>query len=67
MSREYGENELKQKRAINHLLFFQIFYKYIKEFNKDRNFLYYEMMDLNRFLVDIKECDTKYKELLIIY
>lgn len=55
MSREYGENELKQTRAINHLLFFQIFYKYIKEFNKDRNFLYYEMMDLNRFLVDIKE------------
>ena len=61
MSRGDGGIKLKYIRAMNHLLYFKIFYKYILEYNKDRNFLFYEMKDLNRFLVDIKDCNmTKY-------
>ena len=59
MSRGNGGNILKQTRAINHLLYFKIFYKYINDYNKNRNFLYYEMRNLNRFLMSIKECDNK--------
>ena len=40
-----GGNELKIIRSINYLLYFQIFYKYIKELKKSRNFLYFEMRD----------------------
>jgi glycosyltransferase involved in cell wall biosynthesis len=61
MSRGDGGIKLKQIRAMNHLLYFKIFYKYILEYNKDMNFLFYEMKDLNRFLIDIKDCNmTKY-------
>ena len=61
MSRGEGGIKLKQIRAMNHLYYFKIFYKYIVEFNKDRNILYYEMNDLNRFLIDIKDNNmTKY-------
>ena len=61
MSRGDGGIKLKQIRAMNHLYYFKLFYKYIIEFNKDRNFLYYEMNDLNRFLIDIKDSNmTKY-------
>ena len=61
MSRGDGGIKLKQIRAMNYLLYFKIFYKYILEFNKDKNFLFYEMKDLNRFLIDIKDCNmTKY-------
>ena len=61
MSRGDGGIKLKQIGAINHLFYFKIFYKYILEYNKDRNFLFYEMKDLHRFLIDIKDCNiTKY-------
>ena len=65
MSRGDGGNILKNTRAVNHLSYFQIFYKYIKDFNKDRNFLFYEMKDLNRFILDMKECDNKYIKIQI--
>ena len=42
-------------------MYFKIFYKYIKEFNKDRNYLFYEIKNLNRFLMDtINYNITKY-------
>ena len=65
MSRGDGGNKLKNIRAINHLSYFQIFYKYIKDFNKDRNFLFYELKDLDRFVLDIKKCDRKYVKMEI--
>ena len=45
MSRGGGE-ELEQIRAINFLFYFNIFYKYIKDYNKDINILFYEMKNL---------------------
>ena len=53
MSRGGGE-ELKKIRAKNYFDYFELFYKYIKDFNKDRNILFYEMKNLQRFILNIK-------------
>ena len=59
MSRGEGGYKLKRIRIINHFHYFFLFYKYIKDFNKDRNFLMYEMKDLNHYVIWIKELDIK--------
>ena len=61
MSRGEGGKKLKIIRTINHVFYFKLFYKYIKHFNKDRNYLFYEMKDLNHYILYIKEYNiTKY-------
>lgn len=59
MSRGEGGYKLKRIRTINHFHYFTLFYKYIKDFNKDRNFLMYEMKDLNHYVKWIKDLDIK--------
>ena len=45
---------IKRKNR-SYVHFFKIFYKYIKDYNKDRNILYYEMLNLEQFLYKLKE------------
>jgi hypothetical protein len=59
MSRGEGGIKLKKIRTINHYQYFFILYKHIKDFNKDRNFLMYEMKDLNHYVRFIKDLDIK--------
>ena len=59
MSRGEGGVKLKRVRTINHYHYFYLFYKYIKDFNKDRNFLMYEMKDLNHYVLYIKDLEIK--------
>ena len=59
MSRGEGGIKLKEIRTINHYMYFSLFYKYIKGFNKDRNFLFNEMKDLNHYILYIKELNMK--------
>jgi glycosyltransferase involved in cell wall biosynthesis len=55
MSRgEIGIN-IKKIRIINHFYYFNIFYEYIKEFHKDRNYLFYEMKNLKHYILFIKD------------
>ena len=62
MSRGDGGIELKTIRSINHLFYFQIFYKYIKSFKMSRKSLYYEIKNLKRFIYYIKDCNiTSYE------
>ena len=43
-------------------MYFKIFLKYLKEFNKDRNFLFYELKELGYKLFTFKDFNiTKYK------
>ena len=58
MSRGNGGLALKYIRAYNHLFYFKLFYKYLNEYNKDKNFLFYEMTDLHRFIINIKESNN---------
>ena len=57
MSRGEGGIELKKVRTINHYLYFKLFYRLIKEFNKNRDYLFYEMKDLNHYVYYIKDLD----------
>jgi teichuronic acid biosynthesis glycosyltransferase TuaG len=56
-----NENKrMKEIRAMNHVLYFKLFYKYIQDYNKDLNFLFYEMKSLNDFILDLKESKMIY-------
>ena len=56
-----GGRKLKNIRVKNYIFYLKIFYKYIKDFKKDRNILYYEMKDLEQFVKKIKDYNmTKY-------
>ena len=46
--------------SYNHLLYLKKLYKYIKEFNKDRNFLYYEMQFINILLIKLQNLTNIY-------
>ena len=50
-----GSRKLKEIRAINYLLYLKLFYKYIQDYNKNINFLFYEMNNLNEFILELKE------------
>ena len=55
MSRGDGGTFLKQVRAINYLLYFEILFKYIKQFGIDRRILFYELKNLRRYIYSIKD------------
>ena len=56
-----GGKKLKNLRAKNYIFYFKLFYKYIKDYNKDINILYYEMKDLEYILLKVKNYNnTKY-------
>ena len=47
--------------SYNYLLYFKIFYKYIKDFKKNLNFLFYDLKISNYYLLKIKDLNnTKY-------
>ena len=65
MSRGGGEN-LIIIRAKNYVFYFILFYKYIHDYNKDINFLFYEMKNLEKNLLIIKEYNIdKFKDILL--
>jgi len=53
--RDDKDNNLKQIKLMNLNIYINIFYKYIKDFNKDKNLLIFEMKYINNFLLKIKE------------
>ena len=58
MSRGEGGIKLKRIRTINHFFYFKIFYKYLKEYKKDRNYLFYEMKNLKHYILNIKDLNV---------
>ena len=56
MSRGGGKKS-KKLRAKNYFEYFELFYKYIKDFNKDINILFYEMINLEGFILKIKKAN----------
>jgi hypothetical protein len=55
MSHGEGGALLKQIRTINYLLYFQILFKYIKQFKIDRRILFNELKNLRRYIFSIKD------------
>jgi len=63
-----GGDELKIIRAKNFLSYFKIFYRYIKDYNKDINILFYEMKNLENKILVVKENNmtmNKYRKVLV--
>ncbi len=60
-SMSHGSAPLKIQiaRSVNYYLYFYYFYKYLKDFKKDRNFLFYEMRSLSGAMNDIKNKNVK--------
>ena len=54
-----GTDELREIRSINFLFYFKIFYKLIKDFKKDINFLLYEMKSFRPTILRIKQNNLK--------
>ena len=48
-------NKQKHIKAMNYLYFLKLFYKYIKDYNKDRNFLFYEMRNLHDSVLELSD------------
>ena len=46
----------------NHLLYLTKFYNYLKDFNKNRNFLFYEFIKINKLLFELNNITSKYNE-----
>ena len=60
ISRSNNE-DLLRKKSISFFLFYQLFYRLIKEFDKDRNYLYYELRPFGNYLLNLGKYDnTKY-------
>ena len=61
-----GNRKSIEIRAINYLLYFKLFYKYIQDYSKDINFLFYEMNSLNEFILELKKSKMlQYKQIQI--
>ena len=60
ISRSNNE-DLLRKKSISFYLFYQLFYRLIKDFDKDRNILYYELQLFENYLLNLgKYNNTKY-------
>ena len=58
--------KLKQIKALNYLFYIRLFYRYIKDFHKDINFLFNEIKNLKEFMLEIKDKNmAKYKQIQI--
>ena len=76
-SMTHGTFDLKKDILFNynHLLYLKKLFRYIKEFNKDRNFLFYELKVTNKLLLKLKnityiynaDINNFYKEILDDY
>ena len=61
-----GGKYLIETRAKNYVFYFIFFYKYIYEYKKDINFIFYEFKSLEKNLFLLKEYNiTKFKEILL--
>ena len=51
--KENGEYLIK--KSISYFLFYHLFYRYIKEFDKDRNYLYYDLQENGFYLLNLEK------------
>ena len=55
MSNKIQDNNHLKTICMNYLLYFRLFYRYIKDFNKDLNYFYYDLAFFSPYLFTIKE------------
>ena len=62
MSRGEGEIQLRAIRTKNVILYFQLFNKFIKQFEKNRKSIYYEIKRLSKYIYYVKELSLTQQE-----
>lgn len=62
MSRSNKEKEFNLKIAYNLLFFYKLFYKYIKYFHKDLNYLYFDLRTFDYYFKYIELCNNTYSK-----
>ena len=55
MSTNLKDNNHFKIVCINYLLYFRLLYRYIKDFNKDLNYFYYDLMPFSSYIKGLKE------------
>ena len=53
-------NEYIIKKSISFFLYYQLFYRYIKEYDKDRNFLFFELKMFGNYILKLKKYKVKH-------
>ena len=43
------------KKSISYFLYYQLLYRYIKEYDKDRNYLYYELKEYGLYILNLQK------------
>ena len=68
-SMTHGKKSNKHKFLFyyNHLLYLKKLYIYIKQFNKDRNFFYYELIEINKHLLRLYNHSKKFRKEIISF
>ena len=68
MSRSNNGNKKDIIISINYLLYYKLFYRYIKDFKKDLNYLYYDLRIFSSHLLQIKNFNlTQYIPIVISF
>jgi hypothetical protein len=55
MSISHNDDKHNIIMSINYYLYYKLFYRYIKEFKKDINYLYYDMKEFAPYLLKFKD------------
>ena len=55
MSTKLKDNNHFKIVCINYLIYFRLFYRYIKDFNKDLNYFYYDLMSFSSYIKRLKD------------
>ena len=63
VSMTHGKKNIKKRILFNYsyYLYFKKLYSFIKDFDKDRNFLFYELKHFNFLLLNLRKLDKKKK------
>ena len=65
----HGKSNIIKRKLFyyNHLLYLKKLYDYIQDNNKDRFFLYYELIELNKLLIKLAKLSKNKKEIIQFY
>jgi len=53
-------NDILIKKSISFFLFYLLFYRLIKDFDKDRNYLYFDLRLFGRFILNLKKINNTF-------
>ena len=53
-------NEVLIKKSVSFFLYYQLLYRNIKEYDKDRNYLYYDLIPYGLYILNLKKYNIKF-------